>query len=63
MVTNALVPYHATLQVKMDIEQYSIKVVVGHIFETSIKCLFFIQTQGNFVCMFFNALRTTFNQF
>ena len=42
---------------------FSAKVVVGHIYETSIKCLFFIQTQWNFVCMFFKAVRTTFNQF
>ena len=40
-----------------------VKVVVGHIFETSIKCFFFIQTQWNFVYMFFKAVRTTFYQF
>ena len=33
--------------------QNSLKVIVGHIFETSIKCLCFIRSQRNFVCMFF----------
>ena len=30
-----------------------LKVIVGHIFETLIKCLFFIRSRFNFVCMFF----------
>ena len=51
-----------TVRTTLSFRRKSIKVVVGHIFETSIKCLFFIQTQCNFVCMFLKALRTTFNQ-
>ena len=40
-----------------------IKVIVGHIFETSIKCLCFIRSQWNFVCMFFKAFWTQLNKF
>ena len=39
------------------------KVIVGHIFETSIKCLCFIRSQCNFVCMFFKAFWTQLNKF
>ena len=39
------------------------KVIVGHIFETSIKCLCFIRSQWNFVCMFFKAFWTQLNKF
>ena len=40
-----------------------VKVIVGHIFETSIKCLCFIRSQWNFVCMFFKAFWTQLNKF
>ena len=41
----------------------SLKVIVGHIFETSIKCLCFIRSQWNFVCMFFKTFWTQLNKF
>ena len=39
------------------------KVIVGHIFETSIKCLCFIRSQWNFVCMFFKTFWTQLDKF
>ena len=40
-----------------------VKVILGHIFETSIKCLCFIRSQWHFVCMFFKAFWTQLNKF
>ena len=40
-----------------------VKVIVRHIFETSIKCLCFIRSKWNFVCMFFKAFWTQLNKF
>ena len=42
---------------------YIWNLIVGHIFETSIKCLCFIRSQWNFVCMFFKAFWTQLNKF
>ena len=40
-----------------------IKVIVGHIYETLIKCLFFIRSQWNFVWMFLKAFWIQLNKF